>query len=142
MVLASAPEKSLLHLLHRAVQVGTDRFATALGDNGLTARQLVILKAIAANDGASQTVLVDITGVDRSTLADMMKRLINHKLVARKRSKADARAYQVTLTEQGRQVMKMAEPLLRAVERDMLAVIPVKQRGELLASLTALMTVP
>ena len=86
MVLASAPEKSLLHLLHRAVQVGTDRFATALGDNGLTARQLVILKAIAANDGASQTVLVDITGVDRSTLADMMKRLINHKLVARKRS--------------------------------------------------------
>ena len=62
----------------------------------------MILKAIAANEGASQTAIVDLTGVDRSTLADVVKRLLQRRLLARKRSKADARAYQLTLTDDGR----------------------------------------
>jgi DNA-binding MarR family transcriptional regulator len=62
--MATAQEKSLLHLLHRAVQAGTDRFTRELGDAGLTARQLVVLKAILANEGASQTDIVGITGID------------------------------------------------------------------------------
>jgi MarR family transcriptional regulator, temperature-dependent positive regulator of motility len=133
--MASTSEKSLLHLLHRAVQVGTDRFAKELGDSGLTARQLVVLKTIVANDGASQTGVVDITGIDRSTLADIVQRLLKRRLISRKRTKEDARAYALTLTEEGRRAVAMAEPILRTVERDMLAVIPAKQRSEWLETL-------
>jgi MarR family transcriptional regulator, temperature-dependent positive regulator of motility len=135
--MACTSEKSLLHLLHRAVQVGTDRFAKKLGDSGLTARQLVILKAIEANDGASQIAIVDITGVDRSTLADVVQRLLKRRLISRKRTKEDARAYALTHTEEGRRAIAQAEPILRTVERDMLAAIPAKQRSEWLESLRA-----
>ena len=139
--MATATDSSLLHLLHRAMQIGTERFARELGDNDLTARQLVILKAIAANEGASQTAIVNLTGVDRSTLADVVKRLLQRRLLARKRSKADARAYQLTLTDDGRTAVAKAEPILRAVEKQLLAAIPAKQRADLLTMLDTLATV-
>ena len=138
--MATANDSSLLHLLHRAMQVGTERFARELGDTDLTARQLVILKAIAANEGASQTAIVNLTGVDRSTLADVVKRLLQRRLLARKRSKADARAYQLTLTDDGRAAVAQAEPILKAVEKQLLAAIPAKQRAELLTMLDTLAT--
>jgi len=139
--MASPTETSLLHLLHRAVQVGTDRFAKGLGETGLTARQLVILKAIEANDGASQTAIVEITGVDRSTMADIARRLMKRHLISRKRTKEDARAYALALTDAGRRVVQQAEPVLRAVEKDMLAAIPVKERAAWLETLRAVAVV-
>ena len=66
---------SLLHRLHRASQIATERFSSELGDAGLTPRQIIVLAAIAADEGASQTTIVEATGVDRSTLADIVKRL-------------------------------------------------------------------
>jgi DNA-binding MarR family transcriptional regulator len=127
--MASNGEKSLLHLLHRAIQAGTDRFAKALAGSDLTARQLVILKAIEANDSASQTAVVGITGVDRSTLADIVRRLVKRRLISRKRTKEDARAYALTLTDAGRRAIQEADPVLRAVEKEMLAAIPAKERA-------------
>jgi hypothetical protein len=53
--MATAIDSSLLHLLHRAMQVGNERFDREHCDNELTARQLVIIEAIAANEGASPT---------------------------------------------------------------------------------------
>ena len=130
-------EKSLLHLLHRAIQAGTDRFAKALDGSDLTARQLVILKAIDANDSASQTAIVDVTGVDRSTLADIVRRLVKRRLISRKRTKEDARAYALTLTDAGRRAIQEADPVLRAVEKEMLAAIPAKERAVWLNTLKA-----
>lgn len=135
--MAANAEKSLLHLLHRAIQVGTDRFAQALGDIDLTARQLVILKAIEVNGGASQIAIVEITGVDRSTMADIARRLLKRHLISRKRTKEDARAYALTLTDAGRRAIQEADPVLRAVEKEMLAAIPAKERAVWLNTLKA-----
>ena len=135
--MSASSEKSLLHLLHRAVQVGTDRFARELGESGLTARQLVILKTIAVNEGASQTAIVDITGVDRSTMADIVQRLSKRRLISRQRTKEDARAYALAVTEAGQRAISAADPILRQVERDMLAAIPAKQRSDWLEMLKA-----
>jgi DNA-binding MarR family transcriptional regulator len=136
--MASSPELSLLHLLHRTVQNGTDRFARALGEIELTTRQLIVLKAIQDNAGLNQTAVVDLTGVDRSTLADIVRRLSMRGLISRRRRKEDARAYVLTLTAAGRQAIVAAEPILRAVEKDMLSAIPAKQRVDLLDALRAL----
>jgi MarR family transcriptional regulator, temperature-dependent positive regulator of motility len=138
--MATSSDLSLLHLLHRAVQNGTDRFARELGGTELTTRQLIVLKAIQDNAGLSQTALVDITGVDRSTLADMVHRLSKHGMVSRKRTKEDARAYAVTLTDAGRRAVATAEPILRAVEKNMLSAIPVKQRSDWLDALRVLVS--
>ena len=130
--MSSLPDKSILHLLHRATQIGADRFSRELGDTDCTPRQLVVLAAIAAKEGSSQTQIVEMTGVDRSTLADIMRRLLKRGLISRRRTRQDARAYAITLTPQGRRMLELGRPALARVETEMLAPIPIKRRAELL----------
>ena len=125
-------QPSLIHLLHRASQVAEDRLTRELGDVDVTPRQLAVLGAIEAHDGASQTDIVVATGVDRSTVADMVRRLLKRGLVSRKRTMDDARAYAVQLTNAGRRVLAKAEPVMQRVEAELL---PVKKRAELVALL-------
>ena len=80
---------------------------------------------------------MDVTGVDRSTLADIVRRLVKRRLISRKRTKEDARAYALTLTDAGRRAIQEADPVLRAVEKEMLAAIPAKERAVWLNTLKA-----
>src|ERR1700739_1473887 len=89
---ASALDRSPSHLLHRAVQLALDIYAEELGAGGVTQRQLAVLAAAAEHEGATQTDLVRITGIDRSTMAEMAARLIGKGLLERQRSAYDARA--------------------------------------------------
>ena len=96
-------------------------------DAELTLSQASVLRAIRDAKGQpSQTDLVNATRIDRSTLADVVRRLLKTQLIARKRSKDDARAYQVTITEAGRaklaafeQAEKKARPLIRATLKEL-----------------------
>lgn len=112
-------DRSPMHLLHRAAQSVDDLFWRALKSD-LTPRQWALLAAIASNEGCNQAELVDLTGIDRSTVAELMKRLIKRKLVARRRSQRDARAYNIGVTDEGRNVLKRVEPLTRRVEENVL----------------------
>ena len=91
-------DQSISHLLHRANQVAAERFAKAIGDTDVTPRQVAVLGIVATNEGVSQTGIVEASGIDRSTLADIVRRLVKRGLLARRRSKQDTRAYNVTLT--------------------------------------------
>ncbi len=51
-------------------------FTRGNGARELTKQQYTLLAALEHNDGASQTVLVEITGIDRSTLAEMVRRML------------------------------------------------------------------
>ena len=129
---------SLIHALHRASQVAEDRFARELGDISITPRQLAVLAVIDAHDGLSQTDIVDATGIDRSTMADIVLRLIKRGLVSRKRTKHDARAYAVKLTADGSRVLAAAMPVLARVEAGLLKALPVKKQAELVELLDEL----
>jgi MarR family transcriptional regulator, temperature-dependent positive regulator of motility len=131
----SKSNDGFLALLHRANQIATEQFVEALGDGDLTTRQVQVLAAIDANEGLSQTGIVVATGIDRSTLADIVRRLSKRKLIERKRSKDDARAYMVKLTEAGRNALANGKPTLASVEKGLLAALPAKQRSELVAML-------
>ena len=98
----AALERSPSHLLHRALQLALDLYAAEFGGAGLTQRQFAVLAAVADHEGATQTDLVRLTGIDRSTLADMAARMIAKGLLERQRSLSDARANAVSLTEAGR----------------------------------------
>ena len=69
---------------------------------GVTGTRALVLHALLSHDSVSQTRLVELTGVDRSTLADVVRRLLATGHITRRRSKSDSRAYVVRLTEQGR----------------------------------------
>ena len=128
-------EKSPVHLLHRAGQCAGDVFQGELQDDGLTPRQFAVLYTVAHNEGLSQTNLVERTGIDRSTLADIIRRMLKKGLLQRRRTKEDARAYAVKLTEEGMRVLKAAEPQARRVDDKILSVLTAVERDRFLQDL-------
>jgi DNA-binding MarR family transcriptional regulator len=136
----TAFDRSPIHLLHRASQAVDVVFDMGMAGNGLTPRQFAILLAVAQNEGVSQTTLVERTGIDRSTLADVVKRLKAKGLLQRRRTKQDARAYAVKLTEEGRKVLRTAEPLAKRVDSRILDALPAKQRDEFINALGSIIS--
>jgi DNA-binding MarR family transcriptional regulator len=106
--------------------------------DGLTPRQLAVLVTVSNNEGLSQTGLVDRTGIDRSTLADIVRRMQRKGLLQRRRTKEDARAYAVKLTEEGRRILRTAEPLAKRVDDRILDALPGKQRDQFIDGLQAI----
>ena len=89
------------HLMHRVLQLSLDIYAEEAGPDGLTQRQFAVLEAVSVRSGLTQTDLVKATGIDRSTLADLVARMTAKGLLERERSTLDARAKAVRLSEAG-----------------------------------------
>jgi DNA-binding MarR family transcriptional regulator len=119
----AALDQSPSHLLHRALQRALDIYAEAFGEGGITQRQFAVLAAADERAGATQADLVRITGIDRSTLADMARRMIGKGLLERERSNVDARANAVRLTDAGREVLTEARPKMAAADARLLKLI-------------------
>lgn len=104
----------------------------------VTPRQFAILLTVSQNEGLSQTHLVEKTGIDRSTLADIVRRLLKKGLLQRRRTKDDARAYAVKLTDEGVNLLKSAEPMARRVDDRILEALPANQRERFLQDLNTI----
>ena len=128
-------ERSPVHLLHRAGQCAGDVFQNEMTGDGITPRQYAVLHTVAHNEGLSQTNLVERTGIDRSTLADIIRRMLKKGLLQRRRTKEDARAYAVKLTEEGWRVLKAADPAARRVDDKILSVLTSAERDRFLQDL-------
>jgi DNA-binding MarR family transcriptional regulator len=116
-------DRSPSHLLHRALQRALDIYAEEFGEGAVTQRQFAVLAAAQERDGATQADLVRITGIDRSTLADMARRMIDKGLLERERSTLDARANAVRLTDAGRSALGEAGPRMVAADARLLKLI-------------------
>jgi DNA-binding MarR family transcriptional regulator len=119
----AALDQSPSHLLHRALQRALDIYAEAFGESGVTQRQFALLAAADEREGATQADLVRITGIDRSTLADMARRMIGKGLLERERSNVDARANAVRLTDAGRDILTDARPKMAGADARLLKLI-------------------
>ena len=131
-------EASISHLLHRAVQISADLYTEQAGPEAITPRQFAVLTAVAEAEGATQSQLVRSTGVDRSTLAELLTRLTARGLVARLRSAGDARVNQVSLTESGRALLAATEPHAAAADLALLSRLPEDRRARFLKDLRRL----
>ena len=119
----AALDQSPSHLLHRALQRALDIYAEEFGEGGITQRQFAVLAAADERDGATQADLVRITGIDRSTLADMARRMMGKDLLERQRSTLDGRANAVRVTEAGRAALAEARPKMAAADTRLLKLI-------------------
>lgn len=127
---------SAMHLLHRAGQCAADIFAAEARVSGLTPRQFAVLMVVAEEEGLTQTDLVARTGIDRSTLADIVSRLLGRGLIQRRRAKEDARAYAIKLTPSGVKALREAQPGAAAADMQLLASLPPARRQEFIDSLS------
>lgn len=134
------PDVSCLHLLHRAGQCAEVLFALEAQGSELTPRQYAVLLTVADNPDVSQTVLVAETGVDRSTLADIVRRLVDKRLLQRKRTKDDARMYAVRITPKGRSVLASLRPAATRVDARLLSVLSSSNRAAFIENLRRIVT--
>jgi MarR family transcriptional regulator, temperature-dependent positive regulator of motility len=135
---SSSLDKSPLHMLHRAGQRAAELFQKELGENDLTPRQYAVMLTVAQEKGLNQTQIVERTSIDRSTMADLIRRMLKKGLLKRRRTSKDARAYSVELTDFGQQSLNSAEPISRRVDAKILAFLPADQRERLLQELMAM----
>lgn len=129
-------QTSALHLLHRAGQCAGDIFQSEMVNGDITPRQFAVLLAVSQNEGLSQTSLVKKTGIDRSTLADIVRRMLRKNLLQRRRTKDDARAYAVKLTDEGWETLRSYEPAVDRVDSTLLSALPEESRRRFLDELS------
>ena len=131
---------SPLHLLHRASQRADGLFARHARDTDLTLRQFAVLQAVADKSGLSQTDIMAATGIDRSSTAELVRRLVTNGCLQRRRKRRDARLYAVRLTLLGRQMLAIGAPATKAAEDELLRPIPQKERAAFLELLMLIAT--
>jgi DNA-binding MarR family transcriptional regulator len=130
------------HLLRRCQQRAVDLFTAEFGETGPTPRQFALLLCIRQNPGATQIELVRLSGIDRSTLAEMLRRLLKRGLVARQRTDGDKRANALRLTPGGEAMLVRAIPIVADVQERILAPIPRGQRRGLIRLLSLIADLP
>ncbi|MGQ3043942.1 MAG: MarR family winged helix-turn-helix transcriptional regulator [Brevundimonas aurantiaca] len=126
------------HLMHRALQLALDIYSEEMGPDGLTQRQFAVLEAASLKAGLTQTELVRMTGIDRSTLADLVTRMTAKGLLERERSTLDARAKAVRLSPEGAARLEAARPLVETADKRIMALLPKGQRDAFLNQLAEL----
>jgi DNA-binding MarR family transcriptional regulator len=134
----TSPLLSLLHLLHRAGQRADGLFAQHLGSDDLTPRQFMVLQAVDENEGLSQTDIMAATRIDRSSVADLVRRLVQQGRLRRRRQKRDTRLYAVRLTPEGKEALARGAPAASATEEALLRAVDPGQRQEFLRILTTM----
>jgi MarR family transcriptional regulator, lower aerobic nicotinate degradation pathway regulator len=129
-------DHSPAHLLRRATQYANDIYASEVGEEALTARQFAVLLTVEEHEGLSQTDLVNMTGIDRSTLADMIGRMLKKDLLRRRRTDDDARANSVSITSSGKRALSGVLSRVRKAEEKVLSPLPSGKRSDFLKMLT------
>ncbi len=117
------------HLLRRCLQYANDLFTHEPGASDLTKQQFTVLAAVEQNEGISQTDLVSLTGIDRSTLAEMIRRMIDKGYLDRERTETDQRANAVRMAAGGRKALRGARMASERVEKMLLAALPAPDRA-------------
>jgi DNA-binding MarR family transcriptional regulator len=129
--LAQAPS----HLIRRCQQYFGDLYALEAGARELTPQQFTVLAALEHNEGVSQTALVEMTGIDRSTLAEMARRMVDKGLLSRERTEQDQRANAVAISASGRKALRSARLAAERAERALLEALPASERLKFIKSL-------
>jgi DNA-binding MarR family transcriptional regulator len=126
------------HLMRRCHQYFGDLYAQETGARDLTKQQFTVLAALEHHDGVSQTALVEATGIDRSTLAEMVRRMLDRGLLSRERTEEDARANAVAITLAGRKALRSARIAAERAEKALLEALPAIERQRFMKSLAAI----
>ncbi|WP_127754496.1 MarR family transcriptional regulator [Devosia sp. 1566] len=108
-------------LLRRLHQIHSAMFEERQGSQSLTEVQFALLSILAQGEDLDQTALAGASGIDRSNVADVLKRLEVRGLVRRTAGLEDKRLVLVEITEKGRGLVGVAEQQLRRVDDQMLS---------------------
>ncbi len=128
-------DQSLGYLVNWAGRLLTRLADKRLNHFGMTAGQIPVFIALAADGPASQKSLAQAAAIEQPTMAATLSRMERDGLVARKPHPVDGRSTLVSLTPQ---MLDRTDPILRtitAINEDALRTIPEADRQTILAGL-------
>lgn len=105
------------HLIRRAEQQHVAAWQAR--SPGATNVQFAALVVIARRPGSSQRELGDELDLDRSTIADLVRRLEGNGLITRTASTVDRRRFELDLTPAGVQEIERLRPIARQIEDEL-----------------------
>ena len=123
------------HLLRRCQQRAVEIFMQEIGAARLTPRQFAILATLARRPGLTQTEVVDETGIDRSTVGDMVNRLVRRGLVRRRKSGRDQRANTLQILPAGLRLLREAVPAVDRAQDRIMKPLPAAAREAFVSAL-------
>lgn len=123
------------HLIRRLHQQSMQVFQTQTQAAGfdLTSVQFAALDAIAQQPGIDQASLAATISFDRATIGGVVDRLERKGLLQRVVSAQDRRARQLHLTHEGEQLLAACQPVVKALQADILALLSPAEREAFLS---------
>ena len=116
------------HLLRRAQQRALEIYVAEVGEDGPTPQQFAVLLNVFQNPGMSQTDLVQASAIDRSTLAEILRRMVARGLIERARRKGDQRSNALSLTPDGLATLEKAFAAALRAQGRILDPVPADRR--------------
>lgn len=126
------------HLLRRNHQRSYEIFARHVGDD-VTRQQIALLIALARHSGASQRDLVDATGIDKSTLKEMIGRMVGKGWIKRARDPKDSRAWTMDITPEGEALLAERIDAVEAAQREIISPLSDDDQRLLISTLRTLL---
>ena len=123
------------HLLRRCQQRAVEIFMEEIGTARVTPRQFAILVTLARRPGLTQTDVVEETGIDRSTVGDMIDRLVRRGLVQRRRSGRDQRANTLAILPAGLRLLRDTAPAVDRAQDRIMQPLPAAMRAQFVEAL-------
>jgi DNA-binding MarR family transcriptional regulator len=130
-------------LFFRLWRASHTRTAEALDSIGLTPARFALLNVLGAREGAIQQQLSADMGIDPSAMVKLIDELETAGLAERRRRPNDRRAWEVTITPEGRRALERARRCVLQVEDEVLGGLGAADRRQLLTLLRrALVSAP
>lgn len=124
------------HLIRCAQQVHTSLFSEEF-DRELTGPQYAVLHILAQSPGINHRTLGERAALDKSTVADIVKRLTGRGWVLRERDPADRRGWVLQLPTGAAEAVGRLAVRVASVQDALLAPLPVHERAAFLRHLAS-----
>ena len=126
------------HLIRRSQQRAVDLFVDEVGKDGPNPRQFAVLVNVFLSPGLSQTALVEASAIDRSTLTEVLRRMIDKGMITKIRTKEDRRANSLYITDAGTRLLEKAVEATERAQQRILAPLSTTERAEAMKILAVL----
>jgi len=129
---SNIPVRSLVgYLIKQSQQAVRTSMDQELRRLNLTTSQYALMTAIDETPGSSGAELARLCFITPQSVSELVKRLLEQKLIERTSSETHGRVIEVRLSTRGREQLRKAEMLVRALEEKMLVGMTIKQRSSL-----------
>ena len=130
---------SLIYVVGRVHQGIRREMRTRLAEIGLSVQEYTTLSVLGARPGLSNAQLARRSLVTPQSMIEILGRLERRGLAVRQVDPRHARILRATLTAKGRELLEIADPAVAAVQEQMLADVPERDRKVVLEGMLSAM---